>query len=306
MYIPLGDVMKQDLNVSAPDKVAALITHSLKMMVVRNNNAILYKSSLGTRNWGDALNSVLIRHLSGKVPIIAYNINQFKGPRYLKRGEPVYSVIGSILNESSKETRYVVWGSGFIRETDTLINPPTAICAVRGPLTRDRISELGFDCPNVLGDPALLYPRVYCPKIDKKYKIGIIPHYVDYHDPFIKKMEANPEIRIINICKKTNEVVDEICSCEQIASSSLHGLIAADSYGIPSAWIKFSDNVAGNDFKFHDYYQSIGLNSEEPQQITEATLLEDIEFKKHDIRLDLGRLVKACPFIQTHMKIDQP
>ena len=48
-------------------------------------------------------------------------------------------------------------------------------------------------------------------------------------------------------------------SCETIASSSLHGLIAADSFHIPNLWIKLSNRIIGNDFKYHDYYSSYGL-----------------------------------------------
>ncbi|MDY2034134.1 hypothetical protein [Klebsiella pneumoniae] len=38
----------------------------------------------------------------------------------------------------------------------------------------------GFPYCSVWGDPGLLLPRVYCPKKNKHYKVGIIPHLKDY------------------------------------------------------------------------------------------------------------------------------
>lgn len=54
--------------------------------------------------------------------------------------------------------------------------------------------------------------------------------------------------------------IDELCSCDCVISSSLHGLIIAEAYGIPTLWVKFSDEINGDDFKFYDYYASIGLS----------------------------------------------
>lgn len=39
-------------------------------------------------------------------------------------------------------------------------------------------------------------------------------------------------------------------------STSLHGLIVADSYGIPNAWIKQPQDIGGNGYKFDDYYSA--------------------------------------------------
>jgi hypothetical protein len=49
-------------------------------------------------------------------------------------------------------------------------------------------------------------------------------------------------------------------------SSSLHGIIIAHSYGIPAAWIAISEihgSGVSADFKFLDYYSSVGLSERE-------------------------------------------
>lgn len=50
------------------------------------------------------------------------------------------------------------------------------------------------------------------------------------------------------------EVLDQICSCEYIASSSLHGLIMSEAYDIPNLWIELSGKLMGGHFKFHDFF----------------------------------------------------
>lgn len=70
--------------------------------------------------------------------------------------------------------------------------------------------------------------------------------------------------------------VDEIKSCKKIVSSSLHGCIIAESYGIPVEWIVLSDKVLGNGFKFRDYLSATDRKSfDEP--LTEDKLKEQQE-----------------------------
>ena len=88
----------------------------------------------------------------------------------------------------------------------------------------------------------------------KKYEIGFIPHYIDQHLLESKLIRSNSKIKFINILDNPMDILYQISSCEAIISSALHGLIAADSLGIPNRWIKLSDNLMGGDFKFHDYY----------------------------------------------------
>lgn len=243
----------------------------------------------GRNNWGDILNKELIEKISGEKvewikPDDKSNIHR-------------YYCIGSILQWVQVDNASV-WGTGFIAQDRRLKFKPK-IHAVRGPLTRKILLEQGFDCPEVYGDPALLYPRFYNPDIKKKYKLGIIPHYIDQDRKWITKMSENQDILIIDITSGINNVVNQIKSCENIASSSLHGIIAGDSYGIPSVWIKLSDKVLGNGFKFKDYFLSVNRKDIKPLIVKANSSIEEVYEKLKNwnkIEIDLDKLMDVCPF----------
>jgi pyruvyltransferase len=269
------------------------VYNTVKLLL--DENAIL-TIGFNSKNWGDALNPVLIQKISGKTPLIAteytYNI----------KSNPVYSAIGSVLESANANNcghgNLVVWGTGFISSRGRLKVQPKKICAVRGPSTRELLLEQGYECPEIYGDPALLYPKFYRPESRKRYKLGIVPHYVDKNHAAINNFQNDPDILIIDILGGIHNVVDQICSCQKIASSSLHGIIAADAYGIPSTWIKFSDNVVGNGFKFFDYFKSVGRTDEGPLVIQEDSSIDDIldTYYRYKLDLDLKELWDACPF----------
>ena len=258
--------------------------------------AIWYKSKTSRNNWGDVLNPVLIREISGKKPVL---VKEY--PRNI-RNKPVYSVIGSILGgdylANYGKNRLVVWGTGFISKRSRLKTVPREICAVRGPLTREILEKQGYHCPEVYGDPALLYPRFYKgEKLAKKYKLGIIPHYVDKKS-IPNSFKDDPDVLLIDIQGPINRVVDQINSCRMIASSSLHGIIASDAYGVPSSWIKFTDKIVGGDFKYYDYFYSVGRTEEQSIDITPETTADDLLDNHHHYKLDFKsqELWDACPF----------
>ncbi|MCK4359802.1 MAG: polysaccharide pyruvyl transferase family protein [Candidatus Cloacimonetes bacterium] len=248
------------------------------------------------KNWGDDLNPILIKYISGEYPkwVKLYKRRDFLQSKY---SEPVYVVIGSILANSS-DRNAIIWGTGFLRFTDKVRWKPKKVCAVRGPLTRLKLLEQGIKCPKIYGDPALLYPKFYTPDMKKKYILGIIPHYVDRDNTFIENFSGISDVKIIDITDDINNVVKDICSCKKIASSSLHGIIAADAYGIPSVRIKFSDKVLGRGFKFIDYFMSVGRCYREPLIVQKDTTLKDIlrEFHNYKINIDLNKLWDTCPF----------
>jgi pyruvyltransferase len=238
-------------------------------------------------NLGDILNPVLVQYISGRKarPIIS---------KYCQY-DHLFG-IGSIFHRV--QNRSIVWGSGVISQDSKIVSKPKKITAVRGPLSRKKLMEEGIECPEVYGDPALLLPRYYHKTISKKYKLGIVPHYVDKKNAWIEKINSEKDIAIIDVQNpQPLEVIDQMLECESIASSSLHGLILADAYGIASVWIEFSKLITGGHFKFMDYYASIGKHDEEAMVITEKTsakqLLDAAKTKALDI--DLDQLLAAFP-----------
>jgi pyruvyltransferase len=242
------------------------------------------------KNFGDKLNPILIKSLTGKSIL---NISA----RYYKREHLL--AIGSILDKATSNS--IIWGSGFISEQSDLLEKPKKIYAVRGPKTREKLIGFGIDCPEIYGDPALLMPYVYQPKknIGKKYKVGIIPHIVDKDIAWLKQYSNSDEIKIINLqISNPLNVIDNILQCEKIVSSSLHGIIVSDAYNIPSLWIKFSNNITGGSFKFLDYLLSVKRTDRKPVFIDNSVTLREImqKFTPYEIDINMGSLLNNLPY----------
>ena len=242
----------------------------------------------GGRNWGDALSPHIAALLSGKK---ISHVNPWDTSDAFR-----YYVIGSIVPPSSSNSE--IWGSGIIKRIENIRIKPKKIHAVRGPLTREIFIKNNIECPEVYGDPALLYPRFYNPKIEKQYKYGIIPHYVDQNSSWVERQKQRTDVLVIDILDPINKVVDDIKKCETILSSTLHGIICADSYKIPAYWIKLSDKVIGNGFKFNDYFLSVDREINTPFIPKNNTKIEEFSsnFYQYAIDIDLNKLYNSCPF----------
>jgi pyruvyltransferase len=164
--------------------------------------------------------------------------------------------------------------------------------------------SMGVPCPEVYGDPVLLYPIFYNPLVEKKYILGVIPHFIDNNSDSLKIFTNHPEVLVIDILDDVNVVIENILSCSLIASSSLHGLIASDAYGIPSVWIELSSNIFGGRFKYYDYFLSVKRYDENPVIINENTTVQDILNAKREykIDIDLVKLLEVCPFLNESSK----
>ena len=252
-------------------------------------------------NFGDAINPFLFENITCKSVVSANNIlNLFQ--------KPVYYFIGSILNNLNNKNA-IVCGSGFISADATMKKHPKSVIAVRGPLSREIFLKHGVSCPEVYCDPALLLPYFLKPKNQiKNYDIGIIAHYAD------KKIIQNMTLihseltyKFIDIESEKEEFIEQLCSCKFIFSSSLHGIIVAHAYKIPTVWIKLSDNLTGGHFKFNDYALSTGNEEMICQEIDKVLNLEELHSKSflYEVESNQKTFIEALTNIGINQKISK-
>jgi len=175
----------------------------------------------------------------------------------------------------------VIWGTGVI-DTTPLHLPRLEILAVRGPLTA---KALDLKRNVAFGDPGLLVSDIL-PTPAKNGKVGIVPHYVDKAHPVIEAAAKDDRFVIINVEDDWKNTVSHISQCDLILSSSLHGLIVADAYGIPNQWLELSQNVIGAGFKFQDYADGVGRKA---MGAVKVSGLEDI-----DIAVGMAQMAGAA------------
>ena len=246
------------------------------------------------RNFGDELNFYMLKELTGKQIIGYYDIPHLHASTDLL-------FIGSIVEEFTTPNS-IIWGSGAISGEKPINHKPAKVCAVRGKLTRKYLIDQGISCPEVYGDPALLLPAIYTPRVSKKYKIGLIPHVNDLSSDIVREIISQREdihlIRFDNY-DDWHSVIDEINECESIISSSLHGLIISDAYQIPNVWVAISSNIKGGHFKFLDYFSAVNRTTNEPVKLTSIDTIQETLRKIKDytpIQYNRSALIKASPF----------
>lgn len=250
-------------------------------------------------NFGDLLSPWLVNKITGRDVQYAecYQVN--------------YSVIGSILGHVTQNS--IVWRTGSFgmerprREDDMAFKRfslGAEFLAVRGPLTRNILEINNARCPRVYGDPALLVSRYYIPaslNSDEKFEIGIV---LRWSEKDLVKNVFDHRIKLIYLdSEQIENTIDEICSCKRILTTSLHGLIIADAYGIPNGWM-YSETPTGLEFKYWDYLISVAkirspfvTNLAKLPQMSLDQMLDQILFDSRLIDIDIDLLLSACPFL---------
>lgn len=253
-------------------------------------------------NFGDALNSYMLDNL------FQVDVDE----KLVETAE--MTAIGSILDvllDSRARDNMVeispkpikIWGTGFkvAPEDDVKLIRPVEVSAVRGVLTKnilERMLDKKIDC--VLADPGLLVSKLYKSE-EKKYDVGIIPHHTQKNEPCMTgALNQYPNSVLIDVTDNPSDVIRKISECKLILSTSLHGLIVADSFGIPNQWCVCSDKLVGGRFKFDDYYSSFGLCME-PIDITKV--YPDVKILIENYRVDMDivkqkqeELLKSFPY----------
>lgn len=208
-----------------------------------------YDLNSESNNVGDALSPVII-----KACMNYYGIPLDQGT---DRTKHLYG-IGSILLGWQDAT---IWGSGFLHDISKRRNfcivsklhklwHRVDIRAVRGPQSKRVLEKMGIPCPDLFGDPAILLPMFYLPKGKPSREQVVVPFWGDSHLYLDKENVVNTFV------EDYRDFIDEICSARLVISSSLHGIILAEAYGVPAVMLQSVN--APDLFKYRDYYESTG------------------------------------------------
>ncbi len=259
-----------------------------KYGIIRNQ--ALYWSWYEPRNFGDWIGPYLYHAISGDLP--------FYDACHKPKNEKIIFTAGSILRKIQDPDFAIVWGSGIISRSDEFRRPKETL-AVRGPISADRMRTLGYECPDVFGDPAILMPRFFSPDVTvQPGRVGLIPHFVDLEEA---RRTADMHVHVVDVTRSVEAVIRDILSCEATVSSSLHGLIISHAYGRKSAWMRSSKPIMGDDTKFYDYFESANISEAYPHDLGYQwgrNRLYDTAFGSPFPRFTHlhDKLLESCPF----------
>ena len=194
---------------------------------------------VGVANFGDLLTGPLLKHFS-EVDV-----------QWAAVADAQIAGVGSIIEHIPNGWAGKIVGAGKLREESAIPVGRNQILALRGPLTAK-----GVRGDFALGDPGLLAGELVQVET-KRHELGIVPHWSDTElatDPRF----ATYHPKIIDPHGDPLDVIRAIGECRKIVSSSLHGIILADSFGIPRR-IEYTHRFdrEGGDFKFRDYSEAI-------------------------------------------------
>lgn len=238
-------------------------------------------------NIGDSFNPWLIEQITGR-PVIRAD-----------PGDGVLLAVGSIAGRAVSGSK--VWGSGFLSRANKVAEA-ASWHAVRGPISRAMVLQNGGSCPPIFGDPALVLPKYYPAPPQRGVRIGLVLHYS--HRKLLKPGDA----RIVSTegCGAADTIafINAILECDYVFSSSLHGLVFANAYGIPARRCIFSDrraSIGGDDMKFADYWEGVELAEHEPLDLAKLRNFDEATLSPYRvpqalIKFDADALLSAFPW----------
>lgn len=242
--------MKQHLKVFS---ILALQLFSCGLSAVEETSAqeipLFYwdaRPKLGFSNFGDALSEAIIERILG------HTIPTTNDPNCSRQK---LLGIGSIMNYAQDND--LVWGTGVngTAPQQSYLFTQLDVRAVRGPLSREFLLKRGIDCPEIYGDPILLFP-LHFPEFQKpadpQYEFIIIPHFSD--EPLFAGCP-----NMVSVKEHWSIVVQKILASKFVISSALSGIIIAEAFGIPARLLQIDNKSNTEDlFKYTDYY--LGTN----------------------------------------------
>ena len=199
-------------------------------------------------NFGDTLSRVVTAYASGREVVHA-------APRKAE----IFAV-GSVLqfakrvwgNDNRPQHRPAIWGTGMMNALKADFVEHVDIHMLRGPITASLLG-VKTEC---FGDPGVLTAEALGALPERHDKIGLVLHHSQLGDArIVALLNTEPRVHYIDVQGTPEDVCREIGACAHVISSSLHGLIVADSYGVPNTWL---DPMAHARMKYYDYAAGVG------------------------------------------------
>jgi polysaccharide pyruvyl transferase WcaK-like protein len=218
-------------------------------------------ASNGFANLGDALSAYVVANLAG-MPV---RHSDFESEETRLFG------VGSI-GHGAKGGHAVIWGTGCYRP-DILIGNTSCtkydVLAVRGTISRECLLSVGINAPERYGEPVWLLPSMFNEEVEKRYEVGIITHISDHQHagPGAPMKESWVCFDIPDHLRNDVVVIDTwheptleammaklrlILSCRRIASRSFHGVVIAETYGVPCLPVCCKPGVPSGAFRSED------------------------------------------------------
>jgi pyruvyltransferase len=239
---------------------------------------VYWRSPRGV-NFGDYLSSVIVTKMAADADCFLDE----------ERSAPVRLLaVGSILHFARDGD--VVWGSGVNGKIPVERHGFSRldVRAVRGPLTREFLLRRGIEAPEIFGDPALLVADLLPTRF---------PHPAERIDPvaFVPNLHDLPAMKgwenVVSPLDPWWSVVSRISKARHVISSSLHGLVVADAFGVPCTYLRLSEEE--NLFKYEDYSLGVGR----PGLRVTRSRNEAIRASPLDpVRFDVARLKASFPY----------
>jgi len=129
------------------------------------------------------------------------------------------------------------------------------------------------------------------------FRLGVVAHYVDRWHPRIQSLLRQDGVIDLDVHEQPETFLRMMARCGAVASTSLHGLIFAESLGIPNTWMKVSDEIIGGRFKFDDWFSVCGQPQRHPVELgsgqSAASLITAAAL--HECAIDAHALVNNFP-----------
>lgn len=226
-------------------------------------------------NVGDLLGPLLVQKILDTRSLIIEDIQKNK-----------LLTIGSVMHFANDQD--TVWGTGINGKVDVSYHKfnDLDVRAVRGPLTADFLQKRGITVPAIYGDPGILVSDFW-PRSEavQKGKVLYIPHMRE-------KEQYQRGMKTLSPLVSLQEFIKEIQTAEKVVSSSLHGVIIAESYGVPACL--YESKSGETPFKYEDYYSGTGRSSF--KMFDEISLARHYEPEIPDLSPVKSKLLSAFPW----------